>query len=491
VLVNTSLQALIIIQKGRIMFANPAATSISGYSIQELLDLKDPVRALIHPEDLPAIIERAERRSRGEAIVPFDNYRIVRKNGLVRWVESQTAHIEFRGEKAEHIVYIDITERKQMEEELQKTQKLESLGILAGGIAHDFNNLLGGIYGYIDLAGETAKEKELSQYLSKAMDTIERARGLTLQLLTFAKGGAPIKKTGTLFPFVQETAQFALSGSNISANFSIQENLWPCNFDKNQIGRVIDNIIINAKQAMPDGGTIELSAHNVSISGNVHPHLRNGDYVTISIKDCGIGMPKEILSRIFDPFYTTKVTGNGLGLASCHSIIKRHGGCIDVESELGKGSTFHLFLPAEIGADVSSTKETGVKHKGCGTFIVMDDQEFMRETIGAMLESLGYSVVCKESGKDAIDFVQAEIRAKRKIAGMLFDLTIPGGMGGKETIGEIRKLNPEAFAFATSGYAEDPIMANPNDYGFTASICKPFRRSELSEMLNKYMQPKN
>ncbi len=392
---------------------------------------------------------------------------------------------------------LDITERKRAENEreeynrqLSKIQKLESLGLLAGGIAHDFNNLLGGIYGYIDMACESSNDEKVTRYLSKTMNTIERARDLTGQLLTFAKGGAPIQKIDHLFPFVQETAKFALSGANVSCHFDVSPDLWACNFDKNQIGQVIDNLIINAQQAMPVGGTIELSARNITLAENEHPLLGNGNFVKISVKDYGIGIQKELIYKIFDPFFTTKAKGHGLGLATCYSIINRHGGCIDVESEPGKGSTFKVYLPASTDAASSVSKNTAKRHKGIGIFLVMDDEEVMRDTIADMLGGFGYTVVCKENGKDAIDFFASETKAHRKITGMIFDLTVPGGMGGKTAIEEIRKMNKEIPAFVASGYADDPVMKIPTDYGFTGSICKPFRKAELSEMLNKYMKPK-
>jgi PAS domain S-box-containing protein len=418
---------------------------------------------------------------------------IIRKDGTSRWEMVSAAPIFNKiGEViAGYLAMNNITEWKQAEEELRKAQKLESLGILAGGIAHDFNNLLGGIYGYIDMAGEGAKDEKLSRYLSKAMNTIERAKGLTLQLLTFAKGGAPIKKVGNLFPFVQEAAKFALSGSSVSCGFEVPKDISLCDFDKNQIGQVIDNIVINAKQAMPDGGAITLTASNVRIAKNDHPPLDSGDYIRISIKDSGIGMPKEILPRIFDPFYTTKATGHGLGLASCYSIIKRHGGSIDVESEPGKGSTFHIYLPASKDSAPYSSEASKSDHKGNGIFLVVDDEEVMQEAFRDMLEMLGYAVVCRKDGREAIQFVSSEIKAGKEMAGMIFDLTIPGGMGGKDAIGEIREMSLKNPIFVTSGYAEDPIMANPREYGFTASICKPFTKSELSDMLSKFMNPKD
>jgi len=387
-------------------------------------------------------------------------------------------------------IHRDLSERKRMEAALHNVQKLESLGLLAGGIAHDFNNLMGGIFGYIDMASEESKQEKVTTYLSKAMNTIDRARALTQQLLTFAKGGAPIQEIGHLFPFVEETAKFALSGANVSCNLDVPQDLWACYFDKNQIGQVIDNLIINAQQAMPVGGAIELTARNITLAVKEHPLLANGNYVKISVKDSGVGIPKELISKIFDPFFTTKAMGHGLGLATCYSIINRHGGCIDVDSEQGKGSSFHVYLPASMESASSDKKKLVKTHKGSGTFLIMDDEEVMRDAIGEMLEDLGYSVIRKENGREAIDFFASETKANRNIAGMIFDLTVPGGMGGKAAIEEIRKTNTAIPAFVASGYADDPVMKKPAEHGFTASICKPFRKVELSEMLNKYLKPK-
>lgn len=386
------------------------------------------------------------------------------------------------------LVFRDMTKKKKLETAVEVSSKLESLGVLAGGIAHDFNNLLGGIYGYIDMASISSNDEKVTRYLSKTMATIERARDLTGQLLTFAKGGAPVQKIARLFPFVQETAQFALSGSKVSCDFDIQPDLWNCNYDSNQVGQVIDNLIINAQQAMPVGGTISVSARNIALSEKEHPQLAKGDYVRVSIKDNGVGIPKELLTKIFDPFFTTKTKGHGLGLATCYSIVNRHGGCINVYSEQGKGSVFFVYLPAAKDSVSETEKRKTKQHKGSGTFLVMDDEEVMRETISEMLSALGYTVVCKENGKDAVDYVASELKAGRVLSGMVFDLTVPGGMGGKDAVSEIRKLNNQIPVFVASGYADDPVMKTPEEYGFTASICKPFRRIELIEMLEKHMK---
>jgi PAS domain S-box-containing protein len=380
----------------------------------------------------------------------------------------------------------DISAIKKHEDALRNIHKLESLGLLAGGIAHDFNNLMGGIFGYIDIAREMSNEENVKGYLTKTMSTLERARGLTQQLLTFAKGGTPVKKIDKLFPFVQETALFALSGSTVSCRFDVAQDLWRCNFDRNQIGQVIDNFIINAQQAMPLGGAIDITAGNVCLQEKECPAaLLKGKYVKISIKDYGIGIQKELIGKVFDPFFTTKAKGHGLGLSICYSIVSKHGGSIEVESEPGKGSTFHLYLPEASDFSPTLEGELIVIHKGCGTFLIMDDEDVIRDTVGCMIMSLGYSVVCTENGKEAIDFFISELEAGRKIEGMIFDLTIPGGIGGKEAIGEIRKLDRDVPVFVVSGYADDPVMANPHEFGFTDSICKPFKKSDLVKVLTR------
>jgi PAS domain S-box-containing protein len=381
----------------------------------------------------------------------------------------------------------DITERKQMEENLQKSQKLESLGLLAGGIAHDFNNLLGGIFGYIDLAALIAKDKEVIDHLAKALGSIERARSLTGQLLTFAKGGAPIKKLERLMPFIEETARFALSGSNVSIRFTISDGLWPCEYDKNQIGQVIDNIVINAQQAMPEGGTISVSAENLQLAEKSHALLPGGKYVRIEIKDQGIGMPREILPKIFDPFFTTKAKGHGLGLATCYSIINRHGGCIDVESESGKGSTFTFYLPASPQMTPGDFARSETIHRGSGSVLVMDDEEVIRDTVSSMLKAMGYKVICVSDSKEAIAAFKSTGKEKERFSAIILDLTIPGGPGGKETLHEIRKIDQDVPVFVASGYADDPVMSNPSGFGFCGSICKPFRTAELADMLNKHL----
>jgi two-component system, cell cycle sensor histidine kinase and response regulator CckA len=422
--------------------------------------------------------------------VELENHTLlIAKHGAERIIADSASPIrdKNKGIVGVVIVFRDITERQKLIEAMNRNQNLESLGMLAGGIAHDFNNLMGGIFGYIELAMKEPAGDNGVQYLSNAMATISRARSLTRQLLTFAKGGFPVRKLDSLFPLVRETAQFALSGSNVSCGFDVPDDLWPCNFDAGQISQVIDNIVINAQQAMPGGGNVEISAKNVSLKEKEHLTLPAGGYVRISITDRGAGIPKEIRHRIFDPFFSTKAKGHGIGLATCYSIVNRHGGCIDVESEPGKGCTFRVFIPA-FGDSVSSvTKEAVSEHEGNGTILIMDDEPVIRETMRIILQSFGYSVISTSNGQEAIACFLAEAKANRKFAGMIFDLTVPGGMGGKEAIKEIRKVDPEIPAFVASGYTDNPVIANPGEFGFTASISKPFTRDELAKMLNSYM----
>ncbi len=486
-LVDNANQIIVVAQDGMLKFVNRRGMELWGYTEQEAT--KRPFLEFIYPDDRHLLTENHARLIKGDLIQQRYEFRVMAADGRVYWVEINPVPIVWKGRPATLDLLTDITERKRMQETLQRAQKLESLGVLAGGIAHDFNNLLTGIFAYIDLARSVSKEAQTKEYLEATMATINRARSLTMQLLTFAKGGAPIQKTTPLVPFIQEAAQFALSGSNTSCKFFLAENLWSCNIDKNQIAQVIDNIVINAQQAMPNGGTIEIVAENISLEKKEHPPLDKGDYVKVSIKDFGIGIPKDIMPRIFDPFYTTKMKGHGLGLATCYSIITRHGGSIDVESEPGKGSTFHVYLPASLEA-VAANAGTVSRHKGSGTVIVMDDEEVIRAALRQMLGSLGYSVVCKNDGKDAIDSYINETRVNNQLSAMILDLTVPGGMGGIEAVREIRKLNKDIPIFVASGYADDPVIKNPIEHGFTAGISKPFTIAELSEMLNRFIVPR-
>lgn len=383
------------------------------------------------------------------------------------------------------IVFRDMTEKQRLNDSMQREQKLESLGILAGGIAHDFNNMLAGIFGYLDIAKASIASHEIEQapnYLDKALGVYERAKGLTQQLLTFSKGGAPVRRTMQLAPLIQHSVDFALSGSNVKGNIDIADDLWLCDCDETQIGQAIDNIIINGIQAMPMGGTIGVTAAN-TMSNSAHP----GKFIGISIHDGGSGISPDILPKIFDPFFSTKTTGHGLGLATVYSIVQRHDGWIDVESKQGVGTTFHLYLPASQKGRVSGDGRESVNHKGAGTVMVMDDEEFIREIVGRMLEMMGYTVVLASDGQEALALFSEAERSSRPFAASILDMTIPGGIGGKQVALKIRNMNPNAIIVASSGYSDDPVIANPREHGFTDRIIKPYRRNDLAELMMRIM----
>ncbi|MEW6109371.1 MAG: PAS domain S-box protein [Nitrospirota bacterium] len=380
----------------------------------------------------------------------------------------------------------DITEKQKIEEELLKAQRLESIGFLAGGIAHDFNNILTAVLGNIAIAAMYAKPgSELFERLVEAEKASMRAKDLTQQLLTFSKGGAPLKKAASIAEILRESAGLALRGSNVGCEFFLPDNLWPVEVDEGQISQVINNLVINADQAMPRGGKIRIFADNVIIGDdNVLP-VQKGKSVKITIKDRGIGIPREHIQKIFDPYFTTKQKGNGLGLAVTYSIIKKHDGYITVESELGKGTVFHIYLPAsEKKIDVKKvTREEPIRGKG--KVLLMDDEEIVRGVCGEILRQIGYDFEYARDGKEAIELYVKSMRSGKPFDAVIMDLTVPGGMGGKETIQKLLEIDPGIKAIVSSGYSYDPVMADFRRFGFSEVIAKPYKLVELSEVLYK------
>jgi PAS domain S-box-containing protein len=387
------------------------------------------------------------------------------------------------------LVFRDTTEKQKLADSMHRAQNLESIGVLAGGIAHDFNNLLAGIFGNLSLALDSARRGNLvetGRVLSGAMDIFDRAKGLTQQLLTFSKGGTPVRKVQEIGKLVENSVHFSLSGANVSANFHVAEDLWPCDCDKNQIGQVVDNIVINAMQAMPEGGMVDVVAENRFLDpGPDGPLERSGPFVEIRIRDHGHGMPKEILSKIWAPFFSTKTTGHGLGLATVFSIVQRHDGWVDVESEPGDGSTFRVWLPAQPGkAPVVPAPESGPVHaRGKGRILVMDDEDYIRLFIERMLESLGYEATTVANGWEAIQAYRRAEESGMPFHACILDLTIPGGMGGKVVAQRILEIRSDAMLVATSGYSDDPVVSEPGAHGFRGSMSKPFLREDLARLL--------
>ena len=336
-------------------------------------------------------------------------------------------------------------------------------------------------------------DTKIIKYLDKAIATHERAKDLTHQLITFSKGGIPIKKTGDIGEVLKDCAEFALTGSNVLSRINIDKNLMLCDFDRNQMSQVFDNILINAKQSMPEGGVVTITASNVMIQPDTKPtnddDLQNTEFIKISIIDSGIGIDKDNLKKIFDPFFTTKLQGTGLGLASSYSIIKNHNGKIEIESEKGKGAAFHIFIPASKNKQLTENIINTISHTGIGKIVIMDDEDFILDIVSEMLKYMGYESEFVKDGDSLLTLITKYHTENISILGVILDLTIPGGKGGKDVIQDIRKLYPNLPVFASSGYSEDPIISKPEDYGFTDSIRKPFLVNELAGMLNKYFKP--
>ncbi len=384
------------------------------------------------------------------------------------------------------LVFRDITHEKKMEEELIKVKKLESVGILAGGIAHDFNNILSAIQGNIELAAyRVNKDAKALSLLSDAQKATKRATKLTQQLLTFSKGGDPVKETTSLTGLIRDSADFVLHGSHVSCDYTFPDDLWAVNVDSGQIGQVVQNIIINAKHAMPEGGRINIRCDNVEdVPSESFLSMHEGNFVRIVIQDTGIGIPQEIIDKIFDPYFTTKQDGSGLGLAICHSIINKHDGSITVQSSPGKGTTFTIYLPAVHSADITVVKQqkSGSAVKAA-RIMVMDDEEMIRNLAQAQLSTLGHKVVLVVDGEQAINRYQKLQDSGTPVDLVIMDLTVPGGMGGQEATRKLLQLDPEAKIIVASGYSNDPVMASYQEYGFCAAIAKPFDLTELRQVI--------
>jgi len=394
-------------------------------------------------------------------------------------VEERTAELK----KANARLQQEVAERERMETELTRAQKLESLGLLAGGIAHDFNNLLGAIMGNLSLAMlDVDPANPASHQLAKAEQASLRAQELTRQLLTFSRGGTPVKKLIALAGVISEAAGFALQSSRVLHELAIPKGLWPVEADEGQMMQVFNNLLINADQAMPSGGIIRIFAQNITLGpGNGLP-LGAGPYVKISVADEGAGIPAEHMEKVFEPFFTTKQKGSGLGLAVSYSIIRKHEGLITVESEPGRGTTFHIYLPASQREVVFSWRDDTFT-KGNGHILVMDDEEEMRNTTGDMLVRLGYTVDYAGEGGEAIAKYRQAQEAGQPFGAVIMDLTVPGGMGGKEAVRKLLEIDPAARIIVSSGYSHDPVMSDFRSYGFQGLVTKPYRLHDLSEVV--------
>lgn len=418
---------------------------------------------------------------------------IYHKDGSIRWLE--VAESPLFNESGAVIgvqgIATDITERHLLQQEQLKTEKLESIGTLAGGIAHDFNNLLQGVFGYIAMAKMTfdQKEKALSM-LGQAEHALHMSVNLTSQLLTFSKGGRPVRKKLLLRPLIEDAVKFALSGSRVNYDLDIDAKLRTVEADEGQVGQVIQNIVLNAEQAMPMGGTVLVTARNVYSPGQAGPlHLAKGNYVEIGVRDSGIGIPAQYLTKIFDPYFTTKERGSGLGLATCYSIIRNHDGTIRVTSEVGKGSTFSIYLPAAgAEAENAGTPMVTARDVRKGRILVMDDEEMLRNIAREMIQVLGHEVEFAMNGVEAIEKYREALASGKRFDIVILDLTIRGGMGGEETFRKLISLDPEVKAIVSSGYAESSVLSQYQTSGFRACLAKPYGMEALRNTLNTLLR---
>ena len=452
-------------------------------SHEEIVKLYQPE---VHP---PQIREYAQEQfsasARQEGQLQRIESVVLRSDGKEVPVEISAHIIDLQGKSVMQAIFRDVTERKRMEEELLNIQKFESMGVFAGGIAHDLNNLLTGVMGNISLARGSTNLVDKDERLAEAERESMRIRGLTQQLLTFSKGGTPILSTTAVGGLLRDSTTFALRGSNVRCEFAIPDDLWAVEIDEGQINQVVNNLMINAKQAMPEGGAISVRCENIVLDSGRSLPLDAGAYIKISVADQGIGITPEHLQKIFDPFFTTKQEGSGLGLATSYSIIQKHNGHISVESQIGVGTAFHIYLPAS-PKQAAVVKEKVEKQltRGEGKVLVMDDEEHLRNLANGVLGSLGYKVTTATDGEETIELYEAAMGAGDPFDAVIMDLTIPGGMGGKDAIKKLAKIDPGVKAIVSSGYSTDPVMTDFREYGFSGVIAKPYRISELSEVLH-------
>ncbi len=481
---------------GRVTYVNKVAEEMTGWTNEEALGRPSvEVFNIINEKTGKKCVSPVQRVIEFGRIVGLANHTaLIARDGTVRSIADSGAPIRNRQSAVIGVVLVfrDISKEKKMEAELLKVRKLESVGVLAGGIAHDFNNILAAILGNIELLGYRLPDcnSEVRTLLTDVRKATKRAAKLTRQLLTFAKGGDPVRAATSLPELITESAGFVLHGSSVRCRYVFPEDLWQVDADSGQLGQVIQNIVLNARHAMPEGGTIIITCSNVDDpAGEALLSVDRGKYVRIIIRDTGVGIPTEIIDKIFDPYFTTKQKGSGLGLAICHSIIHKHGGYITVDSVSGQGTCFTIYLPAVLSGDHGRQEDKKISRAvKAARIMVMDDEETLRNLARSQLSMLGHEVIAVADGEQAINRYQELQDLGTPVDLVIMDLTIPGGMGGREAAQKLRLLDPQAKIIVASGYSNDPVMATYGQYGFKAAIAKPFNLAELSAVINTVLR---
>lgn len=478
---------------GCVILVNRAAEQLTGWKHADAIGrpLND-IFPLVDSEtrrkkELPpsSTLRKTVTQSRGNTV-------LIGHDGIERLVAYTESPVNDRESRIIGVVlaFRDVTEQMRAQRELLKAEKLESIGVLAGGIAHDFNNLLTSMLGNMSLARRYIPEHDKAALrLQAAERAAARAQDLTRQLLTFTKGGGPIRHAMPIAQVVRESAFFPLSGSNVRCEFALPDDLWPVNADEGQISQVIHNLVLNADQAMPGGGRIRISAENCLLKPDNELGLLPGRYIRIIVSDTGIGIPKEHLSRIFDPYFTTKPTGSGLGLATCYAILRNHDGLISAMSEEGSGTTFTLYLPASQEAgDCKDFNKDGETFLGSGRILVMDDEADLLETAEQLLGHLGFQVTTVQDGAAAFSAYQQANESGKPFRAVIMDITIPGGMGGQELIKKLLLYDTKVRAIISSGYSNDPLMTFYRESGFVGVLTKPYTLEQVATVMRLALQ---
>ncbi len=471
----------------KFIFVNQGALSNLGYSREELDDMT--------PWDLKPEYTEASFRAAVEPLAAGRDRALLfetahrRKDGSTYPVEVRLQHIAAQSGQVYLAVINDITERKKAERmmrEMASMQRVESLGALAGGIAHDFNNMLTGIMANLSLLAARLNEKQDKEIISDTLEAARSAQVLTQQLMAFAKGGKPVKKEFRLERPLKEIFNLSTRGSSCAHELNLDESLWSVEGDEGQIKQAVNNLLVNALQAMPAGGTLTLTAGNLRLEEERGP-LPPGNYLRLTVSDAGIGIPADYLTRIFEPYFTTKSQGHGLGLPMTWSVVKNHGGHIEVSSEPGKGTRFEILLPAT-GRCLAPEKRTEHQAvKGSGRILLLEDEDLLKKAAMRMLKELGYEPVVTVEGRETLKAYKEAMEAGSPFAAVIMDLTIPGGMGGKEAVAELRKLNPAAKVIVSSGYSDEAVMADYKAYGFDAVLPKPYTYEQMAETLARLL----
>ena len=483
-LVEQSLVGIYIYQDGCLPYVNHTAAKILGYT-QEELSAK-PVIEIIAEEDYALGAEHIRKLTEGEINDVHTYIRVKRKDGSIIEIEAQGIRTLFNSRPAVMGTFLDITERRKMEAEIQRAQKLESLSAFATGIALEYNNILTALIGNLALAKMYAKPGyEVYDILTEAEKASLRAKDLTSQLLSFAKGGPLVKKIIFLQELIKELISISFDSKTVAWEIMLPDNLWPVMADESQIGQAITTLLVSARQATPRGATIGISAENAHIEPSASLPLREGRYVVVSIQDRGGGVPEEKLQTLFDPFHAAENEAGAFGLASSFNIIRKHEGHITAESRLGAGTTFHIYIPAA-GERSGVTADTFMTPRpGKGRILIMDDEEIVRVVVTRLLLQCGFEAELAGEGEEMLRLYREAKDAGRPFEAVIPDLIIQDGMGGREAIKHLLAYDPHVKVIVSSGYSHDPIMANFRGYGFAGFLPKPYKLEELKRVLNE------